>query len=975
MAAYSSYTAEDGYRAMAKMPLPEAAVVIDVRHANREHLLLAHLQTELADLAAEMQAAHIPAWSHLLECITILRLAANPPYADLHRESDFILTSQGGKEVSLTGREHLAKFLGMEVIDFVRTCRIKSTAPIDPFMEMVAGEASDIRLATVRVFFLADMEEPASLSRAATYAQWFKEWTEQERGRRRANRNQLIHTIVLSLNSGPAYHDILLDTLGSLPDSAIDTVILLQKYSDDEAALYTEAQTAQAELLLYTLLLRWPDVFWKNMDDSITLHEHFVKMAKTFPWPTYIIGVSSLEYSARWSARWLDYGVACKLLEALDDEQKVAPDRQALETSIQKWLNTWWKEMRAVVPEALSADIDELQPLARLHALAHASPLARSSALTARENLAAFQRQIDLCYDTAGAKEWQRVIERASPAMLSQLKWIYERSDPEAEREPLELDEAYSQLISLYDKARRFLGLHFQEAWGAVPRALCQLSALSESTRSLSELAHKPLAIEQYREQVGWLVNQASGELSKRLVIWRLPLFGQVLRSTVVSWLLALVLAVLLLFAIDWQTLFWSLSGVFPFVASALATYTAAFLWGWRVFLLLFVLLGVWAYLSARNRSLRALYQQIDAGLRHTLQEQLSSLGDAIAARFALDVLQAADLYAGKNKMSPYERRLKEFEQLNRKLLTRARQQQELANSRIEEGLDRVQSRTNWDFRTPWPTLQNRREFIAWSQIENAFLRQSLAENAAPANLLAEMLLRRLGTEKPAALLADMWQKRMAGDDSEARFQAVSTLLIALLLSSPVMNSDMPDILPLLQEYASLQELYEEERPALGSSAFDPRATVREIALVRARGQVVAPLHVGEGQASAALVSWVSRQHQGGAQAIFASNDVIEHLEGSAQPMQPFQALDDLSQRGTLSGYPDQVSGEDAFYLFIAPGASNALDFLNSAQHASIRREPFPDREKLVYMHIHRIQQLLPPTQAETIENKADERI
>jgi hypothetical protein len=975
MTAYSHFTAEEGYQAVAQMPLPEAAVVIDVRqrHPDEGDVLLAHLHTELADLTAEIQAAQVPAWSHLLECIAVLQLIANPSPGGLFSDSDFLLISQDGQQMPLAGRDRLAEFVGTEVIDFVRTCRLKAAAPADPATEMAAGETGAIRLSTVRVFFLADMQEAESLSRAATYAYWFKAWAEQQRGRRRPHRNELIHTIVLSLNSGPSYHDILLDTLGPLAE-AIDTVILLQKYSDDEAALYHEAQTAQAELLLYTLLLRWPDVFWKRIDDPITMHEHFLKVARTFPWPTYIIGVSSLEYSARWSARWLNYGVAATLLELLGDEQKIALDRQALKTNIQKWFNVWWQDVRAVVPDALSEEINELQPFARLQALASASPLARSSPLTAREKLAAFQQQVDTCYGPVGAKAWQRAVEHASPALLGQMQWVYERS--RSENEPLE--ETYSRLIALYEKARKFLGLHFQEASGAIPRALCQLSALKEAEETVSELAHKPLVVEQYREQVEQQVEQASNELSKRQVTWRLPLFGRVLRSTLVSWLLAFALAALLLFAIDWQTLFWSLTGVFPFVVGALSGYSTVFLWGWRVFLLLLVLLGEWAYLSARNRSLHDLYQAIDSDLRRTLQAQLSSLGDCIAARFALGVLRETDLYAERNRTGPYEQRLRAFEQLNRKLLTRARQQQELADSRIEEGLERVQGRPNRDFRAPWPLWQNRREYIAWSQIEDAFLRQGLMENAAPANLLAELLLRLLGTEKPAALLADICQKRIEITDGEARFQAVSTLLIALLLSAPVANTAIPDILPLLQEYATLQELYEEEYPLTGSNTFDPRATVRTLALARARGHALAqPLPLGEEQVSAALASWVSRQQRGSAQGIFSWNSIIERLEKTEQGLQLFQALDDLSQRGTLSGYTDEVSGEDSFYLFRAPGTSNDIlvDFLNPAQHAHLCQEPFPDREKLIYMHVHRIQQLLPPSQAETRENNADDRV
>ena len=80
------------------------------------------------------------------------------------------------------------------------------------------------------------------------------------------------------------------------------------------------------------------------------------------------------------------------------------------------------------------------------------------------------------------------------------------------------------------------------------------------------------------------------------------------------------------------------------------------------------------------------------------------------------------------------------------------------------------------------------------------------------------------------------------------------------------------------------------------------------------------------------------------------------------QKMTPAQALDDLRERNRLLGYRDEMAGDDRFYLLLAPGeASNdflkELDLLYSAQIRPVR---FPDTEKLIYLHIHRIRQIMP---------------
>lgn len=999
MAMYSQSTVDDWSRTLASLPLPEAAVVIDVRQRSEENLLLAHLRTELADLQAEMRHHHVPGWSSLTECMTALQVDAtsaigsedgvpHPPYAapwqerDVQplyapppEESDFVVIAQADKKVSLAGRENLAKFLGMEVIDEVRTCRIKATTTSSFDDEPTIVDMGGTRLSTVRVFFLVDMEEPASVTRAATYARWFKAWTEQERGQKRTHRGDLIHTIVICMNAGASYYDVLLQTLGQLPDDATDTVILLQKYSDEEAAFKEKEQLAQVELLVYTLLLRWPDVFWRRIDDPLEMRDNVVRVAKTLPWPTFMIGISSFEYSAHWSARWLDFGVAGKLLAVLNDAREGEADQQRLKANIKKWLDSWWRDLRAIVPDALDAEIDELQAINHLRGLAGSSPVARSTALTALQNLSAFRQQVGACYTGSGAASTQQALDSSPAAILAHMKWVRDQSGNPSEDESTALEESSRQLIALYEKVGHFLGQHFQGARGAIPRGIGQLSALTGSMQTILEMAHRPIDLQQYNAQIEQQIGQAEDMLAKHLKLWRLPLVGQVLRSTIVSWLVVLVIGAFLLTGAVWQPVLLHLLHGQPF----LALYTSGIVWGVRVLLLLLLFVCERYYLTARNRALRRLYRQVDSKLYSRLHEHLKALGDVIGARVALDILREHDLYAPGKHASPYEQRLRNLEQLSKRVREQALFQQELADTRLAANIQMPPGQTGWNAYDMPSDLHARKESIAWSQIEDAFLQscKELTADLDAVNLLAEMLLRRLGTESPATVLEDMWrqQRWLAGKGSDARFQAISTLMVVLLLSSGVVRSEIMDILPLLQEYVALRAVYQDERAVASDEALDLQATVREMMLAQARGkQVAAVLHVREKQTPAVLVSWVNSQRQEMPQLrqVFASNDMLEHLEEISGKLQPSQVVDDLRKRGALLGYPDELSGEDRMYLFVAPGLAGEafLQALDPIQHAQVRRERFPDREKLVYLHIHQIRQLLPSADQQTMESK-----
>src|SRR5437899_2834421 len=126
MSFYDSDTGQEGrFRALAALPLPEAAVVVDVRHADLHAApLLEYLIADIGDLATEMRLHQVPRWRFLAECIDVLRVDGE---ALPTKYTDFTLTTRTGKQIPALGPESLARLLGRDYLDRVRNARIRAT--------------------------------------------------------------------------------------------------------------------------------------------------------------------------------------------------------------------------------------------------------------------------------------------------------------------------------------------------------------------------------------------------------------------------------------------------------------------------------------------------------------------------------------------------------------------------------------------------------------------------------------------------------------------------------------------------------------------------------------------------------------------------------------------------------------------------------------------------------------------------------
>jgi len=956
---------KESYRILATLPLPEAAVIIDVRQGEAsETSLIDYLRVDLEELTMEMRLQEVPRWRHLAECIDFIHLKVIMPYANLTESSKFELTTRGNKQIGIDGKDDLAYTLGREYVDRVRNYRLRAIKDNSEF-----AERADPDQPTVRVFFLTDMQEPESLLRAATYARWLKEWVEETHGPRRFSRDEPLHIIAVCMNAGVSLQkDVLLQSFGQQPDTAIDTVLLLQQYSDDEAYIGGGAQTYQAELILYILLLHWPQPFWKTIDDANKPGTLLIKGAMILPWPTYTLGTASLEHSGRWAARWLDYGVAAKLLETLQDTKKVNQEDQ-LPRNIQQWLRHWWQEIQETVPDSMIFSIEELEVFSRIEKLLATAPLLRSPLASSLEVLTIFSSQVSELYTGTSGMTLQQALDCA-PSILDQFQWTYAHTGESNGSDLDQIDESYKQLARLYTRIMRFVPSHFQGAEGALPRAIRQLSALSVSINEIRAIEQQPPELSSCRSEFEKQVQKAREELQSKIKTWRLPLVGRFLRSTMISLLVVILVGMIVLFGVNWQAvvlyLSSSLSSIFPGLQQDLV------MLGIKGLLVLLLIGSEILYLALRNRSLQSERQIIHKKLCEIIRADATRVRSVIAARVALALLQSSDLYTPGARTSPYEQRLRDLGRHLKGVQQLAAHQQKLADERLHLVLDQKSNQSRHLSRLPG--LNNRQDILAWQKLEDAFLQscKELTTGSAQSDLLAELLLRRLGTEAATTILVDVRNKQPQRDEDrgEEDFQALSTLLVSIFLTLEIAGPPVGEVKPLLDQYVALKNRYLSGPTMLSSDVLDLQDIVKGTMLEQVmQGRADARLSVQQDQSNDfVLAAWVGSQRIGNPllMPIFELNDVLDRL--AERKMSVAQALEKLRGRSTLLGYPDEIAGND-FFSFLLPAGEVGETFLRTldlVQAAQIHCEFFPDREKLVYFQIHRIHQLLPEVSSST---------
>jgi hypothetical protein len=932
-------TTVEGQGTCAALPLPPPAVVIDVRQGRQDGFaLLEHLIVAVEDLAAAQRRRHIPRWRYLTDCIDFLHLhMLAPATSTLLEETSFVLTTRTGKQISIQHKANLASFIGRSYLDAVRNARMSAAQDSLRDPAGIATEMIDTAAPTVHVFFVADMDDPASLSRAACYAQLLKAWTWDTHGPARHGRTAPLQVVLFCLNALASSADSMLVEAVGHDSAAIDTVLLLERYSDDEAYVGGLIQLSQAELILYTLLLYWPVIFTQTLEDASSQSVPLLASPVIPLWSTYILGASALEHSAHWAARWLNYGITARALATIAATEELEQEEPMLRRAVQNWLQRWWQELQEVVPAALIGNCDELAAFARLQRiLASSAAHSRKPRALLRE-LETLRQQVSTLY-SGPAGTLQQALESRG-ALPEQIRRLYQTHYTEED----EGDAQLSRVAQLSTAARQFVAQHFQGPEGALPRAIRQLVFLRESATTLGESELQPPDLDQCRADFEYQAGQAIARLSRKIRLWRVPLLGSLPRSTVVLWLLVILLAIVVITGSGWQ----SIVEQIPALPLSIGTIKV---------LLVAVLVGAGlVYLAARNRAIQCEYCHQRDRLCQTVRGHLSKAGRVIAASVALALLTRADLYTEQEEHSPYEKRLLELAGSLPMVRQQAAYQHALADTRLKAVLKRERRH---------PTI--RREIVRWQQIEDAFLSASSELKAGALALapLSEMLLRLLGAESLPELLASMLssQKSHQTRGAEARFQLIETLLTAIALTEEIRPPDLSALLPVLRQYTGLKERYLQEPQALNGHALEVAGILRENLLEQAQGRNNGADESLRRQAlpAAALAAWIGVQFNNDPHlaSVFEPDDVLLRL--ADEKITPARLLGMLRSCCPLPTRRSAIAGSDYSYLLMAPGEASTA-FIRSRDQLYKEQTQlalFPDEEKVVYLHIHHVRQL-----------------
>jgi len=248
-----------------------------------------------------------------------------------------------------------------------------------------------------------------------------------------------------------------------------------------------------------------------------------------------------------------------------------------------------------------------------------------------------------------------------------------------------------------------------------------------------------------------------------------------------------------------------------------------------------------------------------------------------------------------------------------------------------------------------------------------------------------EWLLRLIGAEKPLMITQQYLSKNRqqparSDEQQKTHLQALSTMLVAVLILLDIVSFDIATLQPLLNQYIDLRDRSFEEPSVLENNILGLQRIVSEAILGQAtrnglnskkQKQSTTSFTIKQNQPiERVLASWVNNQCASDpllAQALDRSGILARLAENKTTPA---NALDDLRERNNLLGYRDEMAGDDRYYLLIAPGESSndflkELDLLNSAQIRPVR---FPDAEKLIYLHIHLIRHIMPGSFSQSLK-------
>lgn len=959
---------------MAGLPLPNPAVVIDVRaDITQPYELVWNLATEIEDLTKEMRQQQITRWRYLANCIDFLRINPLPPDRSLMETPHFDVMKRNEETQSFSKREDLADLIGRNYIDRVRNLRIQATQDIGDYAGM--GNAADPAFATVRVFFLVDLMNEASLRSATSYATLLKK---RDRVLDKIGRAQRVTITAICLNADPEYRKQLYEEYEGVeaqpaPVTVFDMAILIQSYRDDDAFIAREAQENEMELILYMLLLSPPEQLIGDSKPSSErqIQQDLLKRSgKEFApvsCPIYLLGVSSLEYSGRWGARYLNYGLARKALQIMQDTRDLEHGDLLLQRPDDKrdWLREWWAKLQGVAAQASSPFMPEKEQLDMFEKRITVQPFETGTPLiqtipifqTYRQRMQQHYREITRALRDASDEQHAQVA--TTLAKLAQERTTNKGFFTE--------DTTAEEILDLLEEAEHIPVTLFRGAAGALPRARYQLTELSARVRTFERLARKPVELARFSEEFEAETNQLQRSLARAFRTWHLPALGQVMRSTVLL-VLAFVAASILLFLLLSQ-----IPLAFPPLTRPLyANISPVF-----IVLVIALMVGLWFALQANRQRLQRKRAGMLNALASLAQTHATQMRTAFHARLGLLILEQAGIYKSGGEMCRYMQHLQTLEKQLDVSREHALAQQQRAYERLYLTLGNEQIGMAKEM--PWMVLNSRKDILLWKRLVQKLqdVSKRLAEEDEFFSALARELLFLIGTQnRPAERALSAKGGHGDGKDEHWQLHLVGTELVAVMILANTLGYSLEYVQSVIDRYLALQVEPEEadEIPMLTEHILALQEDLKNARLEETlrdnidnryqRHLFYLTRSNNNGTAEEKLGDWIEFQYLRDADTrqLLRPISITARLKTFRVP--PTRILEDLENRCKLLGYREQAEGDDAerFYFLFTPEpvSKEFVEVLNSMRASYIQRLSFPDREKLVYVQAHRMHSGIP---------------
>ena len=489
------------------LPLPSAALVIDIRGVNDDNVK-EWLTIEIADLASEMKTYNVHHWRLLTDFISFMR---EPPIKEdsglivEDEDEDEVLVGPMGRVYPIKTQSSLLQmesqntlpgnnntpfdFLEQKIdeliqeINRVRNNRI--AAVNDSNHTGIPGQS--VQDATVRVIFLADAKRSDTLTSAALYADALKD---HYRKLNRQGYQEFINTTILCLGndgySGPPTR-LINGLMRNNGWGHLDSLILSEDYRDDAALIAGTVQAYLAELLLYVLLIIPPfNVATPETADSMAVQKNGngngTKELR-LPFHTYVVGLAALEYSARWGRRWLNFGLAKEVINILrqkpTDNNK---ERVRIAAVAEAWFKDWRERVQRTIPDKIPGEVPALDGVRDANKVAESSEAIFTDSnfnLNIRQNtisdLKAYQTKLVNTYSTSASEPTMQ--DSVLQSTLQVMHVLREKENKSvAERQVTDLGKLQIEAEQISSNPRFFLG-----ATGAVQRARTQLWALGSA--------------------------------------------------------------------------------------------------------------------------------------------------------------------------------------------------------------------------------------------------------------------------------------------------------------------------------------------------------------------------------------------------------------------------------------------------------------------------------------------------------------